>query len=170
MRRHRRSNRGFSLVELVASLVVISVVAAVLAPVLNSAADTIVTTRDLRRASDDAGFAMATAIRLLREVPPGEGVNLGLASADDTSIVFSDGRGLRLNADTLELVTPAGAAPVARDVSSFEIRYLGPDGHAPAAPADAQRLHITMTVRGMTLSGVAFPRVNSGQSGSGGGP
>jgi prepilin-type N-terminal cleavage/methylation domain-containing protein len=164
----RAKPRGFSLVELVASLVVISVISAVLAPVLNSAADAIVTARDLRRASDDAGFAMATVTRVLREIPPGDGVNLALSSADATSIVFEDGRGVRLSDSTLEMLTPAGPAPLARQVTAFEIVYLGSDGRTPSAPAEAQRLHITMTVRGMTLGGVVFPRVNAGQSQSGG--
>lgn len=174
MRTITARSRGFSLIELVASLVIVSVISAVLAPVLNSAADALVTARELRRASDDAGFAMATVTRLLREIPPGESVNLELSSADATSIVFGDGRGVRLSDATLEMVTPTGSAPFARAVTAFEIVYLADDGRTPSAPEEAQRFHVTMTVGGMTLSGVVFPRVNTGQSDpsaiAGGGP
>lgn len=164
MRSSGRTARGFSLLELVASLVVISVIAAVLAPVLTSATDAIVTARDLRRASDDAGFAMATVTRVLREIPTGAGVSLGLQSADTTFVVFDDGRGVRLNGSTLEALTSTATAPIARDVTAFEIVYIASDGRTPCEPTEAQRFHITMTVRGMTLGGVVFPRVNTGQS------
>lgn len=164
MRTSAGPSRGFSLLELVASLVVISVISAVLAPVLTSATDAIVTARDLRRVSDDAGFAMATVTRMLREIPPDEGTRLGLKDADASSVVLTDGRGVRWNEGTLEMLTPAGAAPIARDVTAFEIAYIASDGRTPCPPADAQRFHISMTVRGMRLGGVVFPRVNTGQT------
>lgn len=161
--------RGFSLIEMVASLVLVSVIAAVLAPVLNSAADEIAAARELRQASDDAGFAMASVTRILREATPGESVNLGLSGADATSVVFLDGRGVRLRGDVLEMLTDAGAAPLARGVTNFEVIYLATDGVTPCPPQDAQRFHVTLTVRGLTLAGVVFPRVNAAQAEGGGG-
>ncbi len=158
---------GFSLLELVASLVVISVISAVLAPVLNNAADAIVTARDVRRASDDAGFALAAVTRLLREIPADGTGGLDITAADAGSILLGDGRGVRLSGTTLEMVTPDGAAPLAREVAWFEVAFIAADGRSPASPELAQRLHVRMSVRGMSLSGVVFPRVNSGQSGPG---
>jgi len=166
---HARS-RGFSLIEMVASLVIVSVIAGVLAPVLNSAADEIAAARDLRQASDDAMFAMASVTRILREASAGDGVNLGLSSADSTTVVFLDGRGVRLRGDILEMLTDAGAAPLARGVTHFEVIYVAADGMTPCPPQDAQRFHVTLTVRGLTLAGVVFARVNTGQvEGSAGG-
>lgn len=162
-RRPTRPRAAFTMLELVASLTLIAIIAGVLAPVLTSAGDELAATRRLRAASDDAFFALNAVTRLLREAPAGVTTRLGLAQANATGLTFTDARGVRLNGQTLEILDDAGrAAPVARAVTEFRIDYLDDDGVTPAQPADAHRFHVTLTVNGMTLTGVVFPRVNTG--------
>lgn len=151
---------GFTLLELVATMLVLSIVSVVLAPVITSATDSYATARELRDVSDETAFALATIVRVWREAPAGEFERLAINAADAQSVEFGDGTGLRLNAGTLERVEADGAFPVVRRVDDLRFDYIGADGLTAAdQPSQAHRIHITLTVRGFTMTGVAFPRV-----------
>lgn len=158
MRRH-----AFTLLELVLAMIIISIIAAVVVPVTVSAADAYADARDLRQRAEAAAFAIDSVTRTLREAPRGASTRLDASTATATALVFGDGSGIQLDGDTLELVHEGVAHPLARDVTAFEIVYLDADGRTTAAqPADAHRLHITLTSGGVTLTTVVFPRVNAG--------
>ena len=155
--------RAFTIVELVAAMVVMSVIAGVITPVIVSATDHYAASRDLRTTVDDGAFAIDAMVRIVREAPaaPSGGLDLEAAGAD--AFIPSGGRGFRLVDDTIELVTESGQAPLARGVESLRIVYLLDDGVTPAAtPAEAHRVHISMEIRGLRLGAVAFPRVRIG--------
>lgn len=159
----RRARRAFSLLELVLSMVVVSVIAGVITPIMMSATDAYAASNQARQATDDATFAVNTLVRMIREAPAGEDTPLGIASASDEHIIFSNDHGFRLNADTLERVTPDLVAPLVRDVESFSIEYLAADGRTTAlTPDQAHRVHFTLQIRGVTVTAAAFPRVNFG--------
>lgn len=156
----RRRRPGFTLLELVATMLVLSIVSVVLAPVITSATDSYATARELRDVSDDAAFALSTIVRVWREAPAGEFEGLAIIAADTQSVEFGDGTGLRLNAGTLERIEAGGAFPVVRRVDDLRFDYIAADGRTAAdQPSQAHRIHITLTVRGFTMTAVAFPRV-----------
>lgn len=157
------AQRAFTLLELVVAMVVISIISAAVAPVIFSATDAYAAARDARATADDAAFATAALVRLIQEAPAGEGARLGVADADGQSILFTDGSGVRLDAETLVLLTAEGEGPLARGVRDFRLEYLGPDGRTPATPQDAHRVHITLTIERFTTAAAAFPRINTGE-------
>lgn len=156
------SSRAFTIIELVVAMVVMSVIAGVITPVIVSATDDYAASRDLRTAVDDGAFAIDAMVRIIRAAP-GDAGGLDLTSADAQSFIPATGRGFTLTGTTLELVTPAGNAPLARDVRAFELVYLLEDGITQAAtPADAHRIHISADIGGLSLSAAVFPRINIG--------
>lgn len=157
---NRNHRTGFSLLELVATMLVLSIVSVVLAPVITSATDSYATAREGRDISDETAFALATIVRVWREAPSGDVERLAIIAADTRSVEFGDGTGLRLNAGTLERIEADGAFPVVRRVDDLRFDYVGADGRTAAdQPSQAHRIHITLTVRGFTMTAVAFPRV-----------
>lgn len=155
--------RAFTIVELVAAMVVMSVIAGVITPVIVSATDHYAASRDLRTTVDDGAFVIDAMVRIVRETPAALSGGLDLEDAGVDAFVPSNGRGFRLVDDTVELVTEAGQAPLARGVDGLRIMYLLDDGVTPAAtPAEAHRVHIAMEIRGLRLGAVAFPRVRIG--------
>ena len=160
MRTTNAVRAGFTLLELVATMLVLSVISVVLAPVITSATDSYASARELRDVSDETAFALSTIVRVWREAPAGQADRLAIVTADEQSVGFADGTGLRLRDGTLERVEADGSFPVVRGVEQLRFEYIGADGRTPAVRASqAQRVHITLTVRGMTLTAVAFPRV-----------
>lgn len=163
--RHRARRAGFTLLELTLSIIAVSAVSAAVVPLLVSATDAYAASRQARDAVNDAYFAIDALTRLVREAPAGAATRLQIHAADESSLLFAPDRGVRLTGSTLELLTPDGDAPLARAVESFTIEYLDHDGRTPAAdPADAHTLRVRLTVSGMTLSTVIFPRVNIGET------
>lgn len=156
-------HRAFTIIELVVAMVIMSVIAGVITPVIVSATDHYAASRDLRTTVDDGGFAIDAMVRIIRETPAHPSGGLGLMTADARSFVTSDGRGFAINETTLELITPDAVAPLARDVRSLEIIYILDDGVTLApSPAQAHRVHVTADIGGLRLSAVAFPRVRIG--------
>lgn len=159
---HRSIRRAFTLLELVVAMLVISIISVAVMPVIVSATDAYAANREARSAADDAAFAASTIVRLIQEAPGSEPGGLAVASGDTTSIVFTNGIGLRLDGGTLVLIGPDGNAPFARRVEQFRLDYVGPDGITPVVASEAHRVHARLTIAGFTLSTVAFPRVNIG--------
>lgn len=163
--RRRARRAGFTLLELTLSIIAVSAVSAAVVPLLVSATDAYAASRQARDAVNDAYFAIDAVSRLIREAPAGTTTRLQVHAADEYALLFAPDQGVRLSGSTLELLTPDGEAPLARNVESFTIEYLDNDGLTPAAdPAEAHTLRIRLTVSGMTLSAVVFPRVNIGET------
>ncbi len=154
-----------TLLELVAAMTVISVVAAVLLPVINGAADGYASAVSTRRAVEAVAFATDRAVRLLRETPEGATPGtVGIASSSADAVRFTDGRGLRRVGDTLEVLDETGAAAVlCRGVSAFEIGYFGDNGTTPTmgTPTATQRYTVRLAASGAELRAVAFIRVRT---------
>src|SRR3954462_12615994 len=96
--------RAFTLLEATVTIVIISVIAAVLVPVIDSAGDAYANAAAVRRTAEKGAFAMERAIRLLRDVPPGAARGtVDIAIANPAQIRFGDGRGLEISGTTLRL-------------------------------------------------------------------
>lgn len=162
MRFHRRTS-GFTLIELVLSMIVFSIIASVITPVIMSATESYAAARTLRGQTEGAAFAVERVVRVLREAPGGDTTRLGVVTATSQELEFTDGSGVRLVGSDLEVLVAGEGTPVAREVESFELLYIESDGAAvPELNADAHRIHVEITVSGFSLSTIVFPRVNAG--------
>jgi prepilin-type N-terminal cleavage/methylation domain-containing protein len=159
--------RAFTLIELIASMVIIGFVASVAVPLIGAASDSFVTSSNNRDETERLSHAMDRAIRLLRAAPstaPGSGQpDIAVAATDN--IEFADGAGLELIGTTLWL-TPAGgtASPLCAGVSAFVISYLGEDGTTSTilTPENTQRFVIRIAAGAQELRGAAFLRIATG--------
>lgn len=161
--RPRYARPGLTLVEVICAITILSVIAAVVLPVLSGATDAYANASNTRHAVDSAAYAIERAVRLLRDAPPGtvQGA-VGIAAATPQSVTFTDGRGLELSNGTLFLRQNATTtAPLCRNVTAFNLSYLSRDGVTSviAAPTTTHRFNITLIAAGMELRTSAFPRV-----------
>lgn len=157
---HGRASRGFTLLELIATVAILGVAGAIALPLMATAADGYSSATRARSATENASFALGTISRLLREVPAGD-AGVAIASLDASGFALADGRSVRLEGSTLLLVDAQGVeSPLCRHVSAFEVRGIASDGVTAAGVESGliQRFEIRLTVRGLTLSAVAFPR------------
>jgi type II secretory pathway pseudopilin PulG len=158
-----RARRAVTLVEAVASIVVIAVVSAAVLPLVTGTSDSYASAATTRRAAERGAYAMERMIRLLRDAPPttvpGE---LGIAIATPTTLRYTDGRGLELTGDTLYLRdTDSSLSVLCREVDAMSIDYLGADGvtDTMSVPADTQRFNVTLRTAGFELRSAALARV-----------
>lgn len=161
------SRAAFTLLELLAAVVVMSIIAAVIAPVVATASESYTVTREVRSSTERVAYALDRVTRMVRQAPIGEDDSgVGVATATSTTLIFTDGSGLALDGDTLEMVLPTGeTAPLCTEVESFEIRYLDRDGTTDvmATPERTHRFSITIRSGGAELSVLVHPRVWIGQ-------
>jgi len=161
------AQRVFTLVELIASMVVLGVVASVSAPLIANASDAFVTSSDHRDVAESLSHAMDRCVRLLRAAPataPGSGQpDIAVAASDN--IELADGSELELVGTTL-LLTPAGGAPatLCTGVTAFDLAYRSEDGttNTLAAPENTQRIEIHIEAGGQSLRCVVFLRIATG--------
>ncbi len=163
----RIAYHGFTLLEMIAAIVVTSVISVTLMPVVAGASDSYASARDVRNSTERVAFALDRIIRIAREAPIGEGgTGVGIASATQSKVVFSDGTGIELSGTTLEMLVPGGnPVPLCFDVDSFVIQYFGEDGVADMilTPTQSHRLAFTITTENIEMSVLAYPRVWIGQ-------
>ena len=164
------NRRGFTLLELLAAILVMSVISAVVLPVISSASDAYTTTRDVRNNTERMGFALDRITRIIRQAPIGDGESgVGIQTATRESLVFSDGTGFDLNGTDLRMRVPNQTpAILCSDVHELSIQYLHTDGVTSTlgTPASTHRIVVTLTSGELQLSTVAHPRVWIGQRGT----
>lgn len=166
----KTARRAVTLLELVAAIMVLSIIASIVMPVIISATDAYASARTLRSSTESLAFASDQLQRVIRSAPSGAGgTGLGVSVGTSQRIEFSDGTGFELDGTDLNLLIPgADPAPVCLDVQSFEISYIAEDGSssAIATPSTAHRIGFMIQHQGSVVSAVAFPRVWIGQEGS----
>lgn len=156
--------RAMTLIEVVASIAVLGVIAAIIMPVIAGATDAYVQAAHTRRIAESAGYALERTVRLLRDTPPAaaDPATLGLAAASSSSVRFADGRGIELSGTTLNLRAADGTtSPLCRNVQTFTLDYLAANGTTStlATPAQTHCFNITLRVEEFELRAAAFPRV-----------
>lgn len=161
------SRRAFTLLELLAAVLVMSVISAVLLPVISSASESYTTTRDVRTRTERVALALDRISRLIREAPVGDGDSgIGVTQATSSSLEFTDGNGFLLENGSLMLLVP-DMYPVilCDDVDDVVVQYLGDDGvvNTIAAPGSTHRFVVTVTSDQLEMSVIVHPRVWIGQ-------
>lgn len=161
----RTPARGFTLVELLASIVVLAIIGAVVLPLVATATSRYRIATDQRAAVERVAYALDRVVRLIREAPAGPGGTLDLASASADALRFGDGRGIEMASGDLVLRLPDGTTGVlCPDVDVVELRYIAADGVTDVGatdPARAWRVEVRLGAAGVELIAAAFPRVRT---------
>ncbi len=167
MNRQPIVQHGFTLLEMVAAVVVMSIISVTLMPVIAGASDSYASARAVRSSTERAAFALDRIARIVREAPIGNGnTGVGIDSATQSEVIFSDKTGVRLSGTTLEMLVPGqGAVPLCFDVDSFVIQYFAQDGVTDTilTPTQTHRLAFTIETANVKMSVLAHPRVWIGQ-------
>ncbi len=161
----RMHRRGLTLIEMIATITVLAIVAASVLPVVESAGAHYVESVTTRRVADRAAFAMDRVSRVLRETPgvPGS-AGLAIDSIAADAIVLTNGTAIRLVGDELVLTIDGRSGVVCGGVEAIEFVATGADGVASTleSPAETRRLGIGMRVNGLTVRTAIFPRAALG--------
>ncbi len=156
--------RGMTLLEVMASIVILSIAATAVLPVIDASARTYSETARTRNETGRIRYAMDRAIRIIRQAPPGDtSGTIGITRFDAQTIEFTDGTGLELSGTSLMLLDATqDDAVLLDDVDTFEIVALDTDG-VTEVPADAPETAYVYRVRIATadaeLRTMVFPRV-----------
>lgn len=171
MTSNRRNNpKAFTLLELTAAVVVMSIISVVLLPVLSAASDAYITTRTIRTSTEQSAYALDRIARIIRQAPIGPGdEGVGIQSATLTSLEFTDGTGFEINDGALEMLVPGSTnAKLCPNIDDLVIQYFADDGITStlATPTQTHRICVTLTSGELRMSMVVHPRVWIGQEGS----
>ncbi len=156
------TRRAFTLVECMCSITVIAVTAAIVMPVIDSAATSYVSATKARDVSEGTAYSMDRCVAVLRDTPPSTTSGMmAISTATATSVQFTDKRGLSLVGTTLNLIGTDGAlVPLLRNVTTFNLDYFDQDGKTSvlSTPGKTWRFNITIVASGFELRGGAFIR------------
>lgn len=154
--------RGFTLVELIVAMTIMSVIAVVVMPVIVSSTDSYASARAARGTTERVVYAIERFGRLVREAPFDEDAGgLGVTSASVSSLIFDDGTGIRVSGSALEMLAPDGDwVTLCADVDRARLTYFDEGGEPMVfiAPGSIRRVGLSIESGGFTLSGYAFAR------------
>ena len=166
--KHTRAQHGFTLIEVIATMVIVSAIAAVMVPLIVNMSDAYVEASNRRTATEQAHSAMERITLIIRNAPETMPGTPDLTLANDDDMRFGDGTRLTVDNGTLMLTTSDEAAsPLCNDVRDLTFTYLGDVGQpldlgGGDALADVRRVNIDLSVDNARLTASAFMRLGRG--------
>lgn len=165
----RRIHRAFTLVELVATMVVISTVGTVISVLIGTSVDGYTRAATTAQLNSELNVALDRIDQMLRFVPQGTGGGPNISSLSATSLTWNTNWVLTLSGTNLTLSEAGGTASIlVKDVSSLSITARDQSNAAMAASISGSacdsihriRISITQTRSGVseTLRTTIFPR------------
>lgn len=161
-----RTTRGFTLIEVIAVIVVLGVVAGLASPIMLSMSETYRSALDQRTAAESASIALDRVMRIVRETPPvvGSPGTPDITTATATRYTLGDGTSIELLGTNLMLTIPGEQpAVLCSDVTAFELTYLKDDSTelnlgAGDALSDVHKVDIRIACGPTELRAGAFLR------------
>jgi type II secretory pathway pseudopilin PulG len=145
------------------AIVILSIIAAMVMPVIAGASDAYARATATRRTAERAAYAMERIVRMLRDVPEGASHGtVGISLAQASRVRFTDNRELELTGGSLYQTDASGHRVVlCAGVDALTIGYLAQDGVTStlASPSTTQRFNVSITVGGFDLRTAAMARV-----------
>jgi len=134
MLRCRAARRGFTLIEAIATIVILGAIATVASNILLTAGEGYIDAATRAQLHSEVSMSMDRIVREIRQIDLDNDAN-GLAPDIDSvsaeSITWDDDDRIALNGDTIELVVDGGSAePLQTDVSAFSIQAYDQDDAA----------------------------------------
>lgn len=159
-----RARPAMTLLEVMVSVVLLSIAGAAVLPVMDASARLYAESASTRGETGRLRYAMDRVVRVLREAPSGAAPgSLGLARLDDSSIEFEGGVGLALENGVLLIRDPdLGEGVLLTGAIAFSIRALDEDGVSELrgdGASRADRFLVTLSTGHAELRTVVFPRV-----------
>ena len=151
----RRPDRAFTLVEMVATITVLSVIGLAATGIIATATDSYVGMNTTARLHSEASVALDRIVRELRSVPlrtEGETSGPDLNAVRTDRVEWGDGESVFLNDQSQLMLAIAGgdADVLLEDVTGFEVQAFDDEGSALAASmswpasADVQRISVAI--------------------------
>lgn len=165
------NRRGFTLVEVIAVMLIMSLAAVVVMPVVSVLLSRIDDSQGRRSAAASVHTALDQVTRTVREWPAENGQLAGLVAyrngGDLVGLQLPGAGGFRLDSGTLRLVDEDGAEGILCDaVEAFEVRVLGRATDDPLLTDEDLAGGVTVRVRiesaGVRADSVAFVRATGG--------
>jgi type II secretory pathway pseudopilin PulG len=161
-RRPSQSRSGVSMLEMVASIVVTSIIAVTVLPLVNGAVDAQSKASAIRLETEGLAFATERMIRAFRDAPAGSTPGtVGITSATASAITLSDGRSFSLSMTDLMMRQGGVTSVLCRNVTALEFTYLGEDGiTSTSGNLDlTRRINIRIAGQSTELRSSAFIRL-----------
>jgi prepilin-type N-terminal cleavage/methylation domain-containing protein len=155
--------RGFTLVEVTMTVLILGIISASVVPIVFTAGDAYANASNVRRTAEKTAYAMERIVRTLRDTPAGTARGtVDITTANPSQVRFGSGKGIELTGTTLyERATDGTLSPLCDQVTTFTLQYLGNDGvtSTSASPSATQRFNITIVCNGFELRTSALARV-----------
>lgn len=155
------SSRGFTVIEMVAVIVIMGTLAVVITPMVITASSSYTDSTHQRTAVSSLNYALDRISRLFREASPAVDGTTDITTALPGKVVFDDGSMVELIGTTLWF-TAAGqtAQPLAQNINQFTISYLQKDGvtNSSSSPNTTHRVTIVIASDGVELRSAVFLR------------
>ena len=140
----RRYRAGFTLLEMVLSIVILGILAGTLAPMFANTLTAAATSSSAFDALSSVSLAMQRMSREIRQIDIVSAANLRCVKNDSAQTQFN----LSYSGNTLSLAyaTPAASAALLQQVSAFQLRYLDANGTATVDMTKLSQVEISLTV------------------------
>jgi len=157
--RSRKVNAGFSLIEMVVSIVVLGVLAAVTAPVISTSMRGYVESDATLTTLSKARYATERIARELREVQYNTGAGIfSFTAMGANNVTFTKWNGTTVTLNVagtnvnLRYAPPNVTAPLTDELGALTLTYLDANGVAGATAATVRAIDVSLTLtnRGAT--------------------
>lgn len=140
----RRHNPGFTLIEMIAAIVVIGTISSIGAGLVYSGVEAARAGRASAQLHDDLSGAMEVVAREVRMIPRDTSGNLTITTAADNSLQLADGRAFTRSGTDLQVTISGVAATQLERVTDVQFRYfdnVGSELTRPVTGANIQLIH-----------------------------
>ncbi len=160
----RAHDRGFTLLEVMAAVVVLSIIVVVVFPVVQTLLSSHAAGVSERRGIDRASYAIDRVVREIREIGIDDAGAAELTTMNTDELIESTGAGVRLDGTDLVLVDTSGDAHLlCEDVTEFTLAYIAADGETVTADlSEVWTVRVTLAAGAVELRSVAFIRERVG--------
>jgi prepilin-type N-terminal cleavage/methylation domain-containing protein len=173
MHRRKLNKKGFTLIEVIVSLVLIGIMAAIAGMGLVKIAEGYVFAKQNAETAQKAQIAIARIVKELGAVcpPPSTSGCLGITAASGTSVTYTRAESsisptpvtnnIMLSGSTVKIGLLGAETTLIDGVTGFTLAYFNAAGtDSIATPANIRRIDITLTLSGANNTSMPFNKIS----------